>query len=183
MPSLYAALLLAVVAAALCWSLIGLYVLAFPSRHLAEPNERSMHRVPVPVGAGLAIVATALVLWPLSQGAMVRDHGALIASIAALGALSWLDDRRPLSPAIRLGAQALCVALCLASLGPERVAPAIPLALERIVLALSWLWFINLFNFMDGIDGLAGSEAIAIALGYVLLLTCLGTDGPLWHRR
>jgi UDP-N-acetylmuramyl pentapeptide phosphotransferase/UDP-N-acetylglucosamine-1-phosphate transferase len=49
------------------------------------------------------------------------------------------------------------------------------------MLGLAWLWFINLFNFMDGIDGLAGSEAIAVALGYLLIVTWAGHDHPLWR--
>ena len=53
--------------------------------------------------------------------------------------------------------------------------------LERLLLGLAWLWFINLFNFMDGIDGLAGSEAIAVALGYLALLTYAGLEDPFWR--
>jgi UDP-N-acetylmuramyl pentapeptide phosphotransferase/UDP-N-acetylglucosamine-1-phosphate transferase len=183
MPSLCTASILAIISALLSWSLVGLYARAMArTRQLDNPNERSMHRVPVPVGAGLAIVATTLVLWPLSQGTAAGAHVVLLACFAALGSLSWLDDRRPLSPAMRLGAQALAVGLCLALMPPEaRVSMAVPLPLERLALGLGWLWFINLFNFMDGIDGLAGSEAVAVALGYLLLLTHLGIDGPLWH--
>jgi len=180
MSSLYHASLLAIAATALSWSLIGLYArTSLASRQLDKPNERSMHRVPVPVGAGLAIVATALVLWPLSLAAG-ETPVLLLGCLAGLAALSWLDDRRPLSPVLRLGAQALAVVLCLALLPPQaRVVSALPLPLERLALGLGWLWFINLFNFMDGIDGLAGSEAVAIALGYLLLLTYLGIDEPL----
>ncbi len=176
-------LLLAAAAAALSWLLIGLYARAMTaSRRLEPPNPRSMHKVPVPVGAGLAMVATTLLLWPLSQGTLSQPHALLLASFAGLGALSWVDDWRPLSPAVRLGAQALAVVVCLASLPPEaRVLPAIPVAVERVLSGLAWLWFINLFNFMDGIDGLAGSETIAVALGYMLLLTYIGAGGPLWH--
>ena len=183
MHALYSASLLAVVAAALGWSLVGLYTRVMTaSRRRDAPNERSMHRVPVPVGGGLAIVATALILWPLWQGTVSNPHLLLLASFAGLGALSWIDDRRALSPAIRLSAQAVAVVLCLASLAPEaRVLPVVPIAVERVLTGLAWLWFINLFNFMDGIDGLAGSEAIAVALGYLLLLTFAGLDGPLWH--
>jgi UDP-N-acetylmuramyl pentapeptide phosphotransferase/UDP-N-acetylglucosamine-1-phosphate transferase len=96
--------------------------------------------------------------------------------------LSWIDDRRQLSAAIRLGAQALAVALCLASLPPDaRVLPILPPMFERLLLGLAWLWFINLFNFMDGIDGLAGSETIAVALGYLALLTYAGLEDPFWR--
>ena len=57
----------------------------------------------------------------------------------------------------------------------------LPLVLERFLLGLAWLWFINLFNFMDGIDGLAGSETIAVALGYLALLTYAGLEDPFWR--
>jgi UDP-N-acetylmuramyl pentapeptide phosphotransferase/UDP-N-acetylglucosamine-1-phosphate transferase len=182
MPSLLTSSLLALAALFLSWGLIGLYLRAVAgTQQLDRPNARSMHRVPVPVGAGLGIVATALVLWPLAQGAPTGAELVLLGALVALSALSWVDDRRHLSPAIRLGAQALAVALCLALLPDRaRLVPAIPLALERGLLAVAWLWFINLFNFMDGIDGLAGSEAVAIAVGYLLLLARLGSFGPLW---
>jgi UDP-N-acetylmuramyl pentapeptide phosphotransferase/UDP-N-acetylglucosamine-1-phosphate transferase len=52
----------------------------------------------------------------------------------------------------------------------------LPLWLERGTEALAWIWFINLFNFMDGIDGLAGSEAIALALGYLMITLIAGLD-------
>ena len=183
MRSLYSELLLAIAAAALSWSLIGIFTLVMTaSRRLEPPNERSMHRVPVPAGAGIAMVATTLALWPWWHGRVDGAHLALLASFAGLGALSWIDDRRQLPAVIRLSAQALVVALCLAALPSDaRVMEVGPLILERILLGLAWLWFINLFNFMDGIDGLAGSETIAVALGYLALLTYAGLADPFWR--
>jgi UDP-N-acetylmuramyl pentapeptide phosphotransferase/UDP-N-acetylglucosamine-1-phosphate transferase len=183
MGSLFSETLLAITAAALSWSLVGIFTLVMTtSRRLDAPNERSMHAVPVPVGAGIAIVATTLVLWPWWKSQTSGAHLVLLASFAGLGALSWIDDRRPLSPAIRLGAQTAAVVLCLASLPPDaRVLQILPLGLERLLLGLAWLWFINLFNFMDGIDGLAGSETMAVALGYLALLTYTGLDDPFWR--
>jgi UDP-N-acetylmuramyl pentapeptide phosphotransferase/UDP-N-acetylglucosamine-1-phosphate transferase len=166
--------LVAVTAAAMSWLLIAVYVRIMP------PNPRSMHKVPVPAGAGVAIVATAVVLWPLSLGGLSWPHGLLLASFVALGALSWLDDWRPLPPAVRLGAQAVAVTVCLAALAPDaRVWPALPVIAERLLAGIAWLWFINLFNFMDGIDGLAGSEALAVTLGYILLAAQIGAAEPL----
>ena len=183
MHSLLSASLLAAVAAALSWALVGLYTRAMTaSRRVEPPNERSMHHVPVPVGGGIAVVATVVLLWPLWQGTLSKTHLLLLASFAGLGILSWIDDRHSLSPALRIAAQAVAVAVCLASLAPEaRVFPVLPVALERVLAGLAWLWFINLFNFMDGIDGLAGSETVAVALGYLLLLAGAGSDGPLSH--
>ena len=178
-----AELLLAIVAAGLSWSLIGLFILGMRASHdLEAPNARSMHKVPVPVGSGIAMVGTMLVLWPWWRGAASGPNLMLLVGIAGLGVLSWMDDRRGLSPAIRLIAQTVAVALCLAWLPPEaRVLPALPVLAERLLFGLAWLWFINLFNFMDGIDGLAGSETIAVAVGYLLLQMCAHFDGQLWH--
>jgi UDP-N-acetylmuramyl pentapeptide phosphotransferase/UDP-N-acetylglucosamine-1-phosphate transferase len=183
MRSLYSELLLAIAAAALSWSLIGIFTLVMTaSRRLEPPNARSMHSVPVPAGAGIAIVATTLVLWPWWHGQVDGAHLVLLASFAGLGVLSWIDDRRQLPVAIRLGAQALVVALSLAALPPDaRVLQIFPPLLGRLLLGLAWLWFINLFNFMDGIDGLAGSETIAVALGYLALLTYAGLEDPFWR--
>ncbi|HYP33691.1 MAG TPA: glycosyl transferase [Burkholderiaceae bacterium] len=183
MPPLAFPVVLAMLAALISWLLIGLYARAMAgTRQLDVPNARSMHRAPVPVGAGAAIVATIFLLWPPTAGAATSAHAPLLAGLAGLAGLSWIDDRRQLSPAVRLGAQAAAVALCLALLpATARLASGVPLAIERLALALAWLWFINLFNFMDGIDGLAGSEAVAIATGYLLLLSAMGLDGPLWR--
>jgi len=183
MRSLYSELLLAIAAAALSWSLIGIFTLVMTaSRRLEPPNARSMHRVPVPAGAGIAMVGTTLALWPWWHSRVDGAHLVLLGSFAGLGALSWLDDRRQLPVVVRLSAQALVVALCLAALPSDaRVMQVGPLILERILLGVAWLWFINLFNFMDGIDGLAGSETIAVALGYLVLLTYAGLADPFWR--
>src|SRR5262249_33412788 len=127
MLSLASAALLAVVAAALSWALVGFYARAMTAaRRLEAPNERSMHRVPVPVGGGIGIVATLVVLWPMWQGVPGKPQLLLLAGLAGLGALSWLDDRGGLSPVLRIAAQAVAVAACLASLPSEaRVVPAI----------------------------------------------------------
>jgi UDP-N-acetylmuramyl pentapeptide phosphotransferase/UDP-N-acetylglucosamine-1-phosphate transferase len=175
------AALLTALALALAWSLTGLYrraMLAWGA--LEPPTERGMHRVPVPSGAGAAIVAAALALWPVSQAPGGGLDAVLPATLAALALISWLDDRHGLSPALRLAVHTAAVVLLLASLGPDqRVLPTLPLALERALTGLAWLWFINLYNFMDGIDGLAGAEGIAVAAGYALVVAAAGLDTPL----
>ena len=145
------------------------------ARMLAPPSERGMHSVPVPSGAGVAIVGTILVLWPLAEGFQLRSmHFLLIAALAGLTAVSWLDDRHQLPPSLRLGVHAAAVGLMLAALPADaRVAPAVPLLMERAALGFAWIWFINLYNFMDGIDGIAASEGIAIAVGYVAVAAAM----------
>jgi UDP-N-acetylmuramyl pentapeptide phosphotransferase/UDP-N-acetylglucosamine-1-phosphate transferase len=183
MRSLATLTLLATTAAVLAWSLVGIFTLVMSSwRRLEEPNERSMHSRPVPAGAGIGIVATALLLWPWWHTRTDPFHLALLAGCVGLGLLSLADDHWRLSPALRFGAQAAVVAACLLALPTEaRLVPILPLTLERALLALAWLWFINLFNFMDGIDGLAGSEAVAVAIGYLAVVAFAGLDDPFWR--
>jgi UDP-N-acetylmuramyl pentapeptide phosphotransferase/UDP-N-acetylglucosamine-1-phosphate transferase len=174
------ATILTALALALAWSLTGLYWrLMLTYGQLEQPTDRGMHRVPVPSGAGAAIVAAALVLWPIWQAPGAGLDTVLLATLAALALISWLDDRHGLSPAFRLALHATAVVLLLASLGPDqRVLPMLPLGLERALMGLAWLWFINLFNFMDGIDGLAGAEGVAVAAGYALVVAAAGLDTP-----
>jgi Fuc2NAc and GlcNAc transferase len=132
------------------------------------PNARSSHTRPTPRGGGLAIAvavvlaATVLGLWPIA---------ALTAIIAALG---FADDLRDLSPALRFPIQTLVFIALLWTTGPL---PPIPLpfglALSGLVLPaillLIGLWWLNLFNFMDGIDGIAGSQAVLLLAGSTLI--------------
>lgn len=126
------------------------------------PNERSSHTRPTPRGGGLGVtpvIAAALAL----LGHPVPATGAV-----ALMMLSWIDDRRGLPPGPRFAAQALVVGCVLATLGDASILP-LPLWLDRLLVGLGWLWFVNLFNFMDGIDGISGVESAAIGLGIALV--------------
>jgi UDP-N-acetylmuramyl pentapeptide phosphotransferase/UDP-N-acetylglucosamine-1-phosphate transferase len=175
-------LALPVLATLAACALAALYMRALSaSGRLEHPNQRSMHAEAVPSGAGVAIVFVALVLWTSTQTiTLERSHALLLAAFAALSTLSWIDDQYRLPPAVRLAAHASAVALLLGSLPPDvRILPACPLALERAVLGLAWIWFVNLFNFMDGIDGLAGTETIAIAAGYAAVVRVAGFDTAL----
>jgi UDP-N-acetylmuramyl pentapeptide phosphotransferase/UDP-N-acetylglucosamine-1-phosphate transferase len=95
----------------------------------------------------------------------------IIVAMAVLGGISWLDDRRGLSPLVRLVAQAGWVIVGLFALPPPGLIfqGLLPHWLDWTIAALVWLWFINLFNFMDGIDGLAGVETTSIGLGLCLI--------------
>ena len=113
--------------------------------------------------------------------ALGRSDVLLLAAFAALSAVSWIDDQYRLPPLARLAAHGLAVVAVLGSLPPDwRILP-LPIALERVLLGLAWIWFINLFNFMDGIDGLAGSEAIAIAFGYAAVATAARFETSLFE--
>jgi UDP-N-acetylmuramyl pentapeptide phosphotransferase/UDP-N-acetylglucosamine-1-phosphate transferase len=140
---------------------------------LDRPVERSSHEVPVPRGGGLAVVPPLLLVWLLlalaGRAPMSAAGLALIAG--GLAALSWLDDLRGLPVVLRLLGHLAAVAAGLALLGPALVFQGLlPPLLDRVAAALLWTWFVNLYNFMDGIDGIAGVETAALGLGIALVL-------------
>ena len=94
------------------------------------------------------------------------------AGVAGLAVISWLDDLYLVSAFWRLMAQIGAVGFALVLLPDGQVFPiGWPLWLDRLVTGLCWIWFLNLFNFMDGIDGLAASETVMVGGGLVLVGT------------
>jgi len=145
---------------------------------LDAPNERSSHRVITPRGGGLAIVLAsavgALALWRLDS-----SHAAgwtLFAAAAVIAAIGFLDDRHNLSPVLRLIAQVSAAAFVVYAFTPLSTLPLPPplrVSLSSPIAAwgFSILWlvaFTNFFNFMDGIDGLAGGQASACCIGVIV---------------
>jgi UDP-N-acetylmuramyl pentapeptide phosphotransferase/UDP-N-acetylglucosamine-1-phosphate transferase len=138
------------------------------------PNARSNHKAPVPRGGGIAMIGTIAAAWIglWAIGVLPPASLAIAADMLALAVVSWIDDRRGLSPAVRLLAQFAAVAAGVWVLPQGAVFQDwLPFGLERAAMAVVWVWFLNLFNFMDGIDGIAGSEAVAIGAGLVLVLS------------
>ncbi len=148
----------------------------FALRHamLDVPNKRSAHTVPTPRGGGIAIAlaffsSLVLLLWwdllPQAAGLALLGGGVLIAAVGA-----W-DDRRHVAPPWRLLAHVLAALWALFWLGTELSMPHASVAL------LGMVWLINLYNFMDGIDGLAGAQALCAALAGGVLLGLSGAPG------
>ena len=167
-------LLILVAAASFAASCLGTRALIalLRQRVVDVPNARSSHIVPTPRGGGIAVVGTIAAVWlALGAAGLVPPSGIVIALAAVgLAAICWLDDLRDLSPAIRLLAQFVAVALGLWALPHGAVFQGwLPPGLDTVAAALLWVWFANLFNFMDGIDGIDGSEAAAIGIGIVLI--------------
>ncbi len=166
--------LIVVAAALICGVATRVLIVQLARRNILDrPNDRSSHRFATPRGAGIAVVATVLAVW-LGLAAIGRVSAAVFTiSIAAglLAAISWLDDLDGLSPITRLVAQAAAIAIGLTALPADHIGlrDAFGPVLPELVLGLLWLWWVNAFNFMDGIDGLAGSEAAAIGAGLLLL--------------
>lgn len=172
------------VAAGISTIVLGKRVLAYLHRRqiLDQPNERSSHTLPTPRGGGLATTPVMAVLlaalgWRFDgwEGA-VLGGGALV-----LMALSWWDDRHSLPVLPRFTAHALVIALFLALLPSSALVfqGALPLVTDRTLALVGWLWFVNLYNFMDGIDGITGIETAGLGVGLALLAVVVGSTALL----
>jgi UDP-N-acetylmuramyl pentapeptide phosphotransferase/UDP-N-acetylglucosamine-1-phosphate transferase len=139
---------------------------------LAKPNARSSHRQPTPQGGGIAVIgATIAASWIGTIGLGVGFTAPLVivfSAIIGMACVGAVDDLRALEVIPRLLLQALAVAAMIYALPDQlRVVPAVPLWLERIALFVAGLWFINLVNFMDGIDWMTVAEVVPIAAALV----------------
>jgi UDP-N-acetylmuramyl pentapeptide phosphotransferase/UDP-N-acetylglucosamine-1-phosphate transferase len=138
---------------------------------LARPNARSSHRIPTPQGAGIAIVAATLLvasLWAAWLNAPIPL--VLIAATLVIALVGFADDIKHLPVLLRLVLQAASVgALVFTTPDTLRIIPALPLALERGLILTAGVWFVNLVNFMDGLDLMTVSEVIPIAAALALL--------------
>lgn len=143
---------------------------------LDHPNDRSSHSAPMPRGAGLAIVliVTGAGLWSISETGLSRNLIYIVCGII-IAFLGWRDDIHSLSTKMRLAIQSIVAIVSIYGFGYfESV--TIPLFgvlhLGVVGIVITFLWIIgltNAYNFMDGIDGLAGGVAFAGGLGWVLL--------------
>ena len=140
------------------WILIAILRRSRFAARLADvPNERSLHESPVPRVGGLGLVAAALPIAAWLGDAPI----AIIAGCAALLAVvSAADDLRSLPIAARLTAHAAAALVAiLAIAGPARAHVGLG-AVEAAVAILAIVWMTNLYNFMDGSDGLAGAMTV-----------------------
>lgn len=163
----------AVVAAFVCAMATtgGVRALALRTGLLDLPNDRSSHTGAIPRGGGIAIV-----LVTLAGMAYLLDAGLIDLSVAiglggaggGIALVSWFDDRRGLSASLRLGVQALALLWFAAWCGDplqnlQISAGGLSATLWCFLLFTALLWAVNLFNFMDGIDGLAGGQGVYMA--------------------
>jgi Fuc2NAc and GlcNAc transferase len=176
---------LAVATGAAWWgtSLLRRYALA--QSIVDIPNQRSSHSSPTPRGGGLAIVIVALVGVALqaAAGGLEREIAIGIMPAGALIALiGWIDDRGDLRARWRALAQFAAAIWFVYWVGaPESLWLGVwpfRLGLAAPVLAVVGLvWLTNLFNFMDGIDGIAAGEAVSVGMVGGLLLLAAGAPG------
>ena len=134
------------------------------------PNQRSSHQHPTPRGGGIAVVAVIAMCWSV-PALHSPIPAALLIGALLLAFLSWIDDLKTVKIIVRLSAQFAAVILGLFFLDNEGylLQGLAPKWLDRVFAALVWVWFINLFNFMDGIDGIASIETMVISFGITIL--------------
>ena len=139
------------------------------------PNERSSHKNPTPRGGGLAVILVSLGAWGFSLGDGINAYQGLFIATLILGFVSWVDDVQSLSAMVRLLSQFLAVGLVFWLMPSPHLYfhGILPQWLDSLIAIFIWVWFINLFNFMDGIDGISAVEASTIGLG-VFILMALG---------
>jgi UDP-N-acetylmuramyl pentapeptide phosphotransferase/UDP-N-acetylglucosamine-1-phosphate transferase len=161
----------------------GLIVLLRPLLRryaLARPNARSSHVTPTPQGAGIAVIAATLVVAGIGAG--IGGFGispALYGATIFMALLGLADDIRSIPVLPRLALQAAGVgALLLVAPANLRLLPELPLAIERTLLLLAGLWFVNLVNFMDGLDLMTVAETVPVSVA-LFLLGWLGELPPL----
>ncbi len=169
--------------AAFLLSLVGVGVMrnyALSHCIVDVPNERSSHAVPTPRGGGIAIVvvffavSAGMLAWSSSAAPALEDAAVLALAAAIVAFVGWLDDHRSLSSAARIATHFLATLICIGHFG----VPDIPLGPWMVDLgwagwplaAVAMVWCLNLFNFMDGIDGIVATEAVTVVVGAWIVL-------------
>lgn len=157
---------------------------ALEAGDLDHPNHRSAHSHPIPTGGGASFVIVfclaLLVLWLLNIVASATVMAFLFAG-ALVSLVGYLDDRFTLSPVTRLIAQFVAATWGLIWLSGI---PNFGWTEESLIMVfivngcaiLYLVWLTNLYNFMDGIDGVASIQAISVALGLVVTQFFLAAD-------
>ncbi len=155
---------------------------------LARPNVRSSHTVPTPQGGGIAVVAATIavsvgMLYSASDEAGTVPLAILFAAVVLIAIVGVVADIHPDYVVPRFSLQALAVAAMVFALPEElRVVPFLPWWIERVALVIGGLWFVNLVNFMDGLDWMTAAEVVPVtaALAAIGLLGILPPVLPPW---
>ncbi|WP_165676330.1 MraY family glycosyltransferase [Metapseudomonas otitidis] len=161
---------------------------ALSRRLLDIPNERSSHTIPTPRGGGVAIVLSFLIaLFFLMMEGNVNFPvaWALVGSGLGVALVGFLDDHGHIAARWRLIAHFVAAFWALYWLGGLP-----PLQIAGVTKDLGWfghvvaafylVWLLNLYNFMDGIDGIAASEAVIVCIGGALLYAFTGMLDLIW---
>lgn len=161
---------------------------ALSRRLMDEPNARSSHSVPTPRAGGLAIVASFLggaLVWATLDQAIFSTMTAVGGAGLLVAAIGFWDDHGHVRVSIRLVSQAasgLWLIYWLKDLPQFQLTPLIPLIGDSVLAELAvlvgcwfgFVWIVNLFNFMDGIDGIAAVEASSVGIGGAVISLLMG---------
>ena len=168
----------AILAAAALTSALLIIVLRPLLEHyaMAQPNARSSHKVPTPQGGGIAVILATIGLSYLAFCFLPTRAGSslqfpiITAAVGLIAAVGVLADIHPENIWSRLLLQTLAVAAVVLVLPPGlRVLPMLPVIVERIALVIGGLWFVNLVNFMDGLDLMTVAETVPITAALAVL--------------
>lgn len=178
-----------VVSALAAWALTAaLRQYALKRNVLDIPNARSSHTRPTPRGGGVAFVLVFSLFAAISTALPINTPPgtwAVISACLIVAVTGFIDDHRPLPARWRLVGHAAGAGILLWSFGGV---PALTLfgypvdfGLAGGVIGLLYIiWLLNLYNFMDGIDGLAAAQTLCVALGGAALYGLLGHTQLIW---
>jgi UDP-N-acetylmuramyl pentapeptide phosphotransferase/UDP-N-acetylglucosamine-1-phosphate transferase len=153
----------------MCIALIIFLRPVFKRYALARPNARSSHTVPTRQGGGIAVVAATIVvsagiLYTASDEAGTIPLAIVFSAVVLIAIVGTIADIHPDYVVPRFLLQAVAVAAVIFSLPDAlRVAPLLPWWVERALLIFGGLWFVNLVNFMDGLDWMTVAEVVPIS--------------------
>jgi UDP-N-acetylmuramyl pentapeptide phosphotransferase/UDP-N-acetylglucosamine-1-phosphate transferase len=147
---------------------------------LARPNARSSHLEPTPQGGGIAVIGATIavvMLTTLLTGHLLEGPTSIVlASVAFLALVGAIDDLRPIPVLPRLVLQIGAAAAVLAILPSDlRIVSFAPFWIERTLMLVAVLWFVNLVNFMDGLDWITVAEMLPVTIA----LAAFGFAGAL----
>jgi len=171
---------LTLIAAGLSFACVGagIWPLIRYLRHqsiLDHPNDRSSHVVPTPKGAGLVIIPVLACAWiilgNIEGPPPVRETIGIAGLALFLAVISWIDDLRHVPAVIRLTTHLLAASVAVEMM-PDNVLffhGLFPAQTDAFAAVFLLVWFINAFNFMDGIDGISGVSTVAISIGVIVV--------------
>ena len=151
-------------------------------RMLDLPDSRRSHDVPTPRGGGLAIVSTLMLAWLCWPGGTAAWWQSMIAVIG-MALVGWFEDRVELAARWRFLAQILVAVWLVAAHGGVASVDIAGATLASLWLwsglaVIGVVWLINLFNFMDGADGLAAVQGLWVGLVFAGLFALSGSLQP-----
>jgi UDP-N-acetylmuramyl pentapeptide phosphotransferase/UDP-N-acetylglucosamine-1-phosphate transferase len=162
------------VAAAVSYGLLMLLRPLLQRYAMEHPNVRSSHKIPTPQGGGIGVIAATVGTVALASTLIggIGDYSLWLVLAAAvfIAVIGAIDDVWPIPVPPRLLLQAAATVIVLAALpGELRFVPQLPYWLERTLLGLAILWFVNLVNFMDGIDWMTVVEVVPVTAGMIVI--------------